>query len=79
MADTGGQENPLDGLDKRLPENCVEYLLFLVDQNSTDRRKELSKLEELRKNALASAKDVASGYIWQRGEFSLEVKSDQGK
>ncbi|KAF3351822.1 hypothetical protein VdG2_00024 [Verticillium dahliae VDG2] len=78
MADTGGQENPLDGLDKRLPENCVEYLLFLVDQNSTDRRKELSKLEELRKNALASAKDVASGYIWQRGEFSLEVKSDQG-
>ncbi|KAG7120696.1 Protein ecdysoneless like protein [Verticillium longisporum] len=78
MADTGGQENPLDGLDKRLPENCVEYLLFLVDQNSTDRRKELSKLEDLRKNALASAKDVASGYIWQRGEFSLEVKSDQG-
>ncbi|PNH42792.1 hypothetical protein VD0004_g4593 [Verticillium dahliae] len=78
MADTGGQENPLDGLDKRLPENCVEYLLFLVDQNSTDRRKELSRLEELRKNALASAKDVASGYIWQRGEFSLEVKSDQG-
>ncbi|CRK46725.1 hypothetical protein BN1723_007234 [Verticillium longisporum] len=78
MADTGGQENPLDGLDKRLPENCVEYLLFLVDQNSTDGRKELSKLEDLRKNALASAKDVASGYIWQRGEFSLEVKSDQG-
>ncbi|CRJ79862.1 hypothetical protein BN1708_000113 [Verticillium longisporum] len=78
MADTGNRQNPLDGLDKRLPENCVEYLLFLVDQNSTDRRKELSKLEDLRKNALASAKDVASGYIWQRGEFSLEVKSDQG-
>ncbi|EEY23591.1 SGT1-like protein [Verticillium alfalfae VaMs.102] len=78
MADTGNQQNPLDGLDKRLPENCVEYLLFLVDQNSTDRRKELSKLEDVRKNALASAKDVASDYIWQRGEFSLEVKSDQG-
>ncbi|KAM0285504.1 hypothetical protein ACHAQH_001454 [Verticillium albo-atrum] len=78
MAKNTKQQNPFDGLEKRLPENCVEYLLFLVDQSPTDRRKELSKLEDLRKVSLELSKNQANNYIWQREEFGLELKNEQG-
>lgn len=78
MTDPAGQ-SPSDSQGTRLPEDCVEYMLFLVDDHNTDRRTLLSKLEALKRSALSYVKDVASDYIWQRDEFQLDVKNDQGK
>lgn len=68
-----------EDFDKRLPENCVEYLLFLVEEPGSDRRRQLSKLEEVRKSSLKLCQDLVSDYIWQRDEFNLELKNESGE
>ncbi|KAL8375762.1 hypothetical protein RB595_007063 [Gaeumannomyces hyphopodioides] len=60
-----------------LPENCVEYMVFLID-NQLNARQILSRLESVKKAALQLAAELTKDYIWQRGSFSLEVKSRAG-
>lgn len=68
-----------DGFQRQLPENCAEYMLFILeDQKQTDARKTISSLEAVRKEAVRLADEVAGDYIWQRGSFSLETKNEQG-
>jgi hypothetical protein len=68
-----------DGFPKRLPEDCVEYMLFFVDSSLTQREL-LSQLEVVRKEALKLTKKLLTEYIWQRGEFALksEIQSSDG-
>ncbi|ROT42706.1 SGT1-domain-containing protein [Sodiomyces alkalinus F11] len=68
-------QSPND-FETSLPENCVEYFLFLVEEPSLDRRRKISKLEELRKSALRFSKGVLADYIWQKDEFNLELRDD---
>ncbi|KPM40170.1 hypothetical protein AK830_g6380 [Neonectria ditissima] len=66
-----------DGSKRQLPDNCVEYLLFvLVSQQ--DARKQLSQIESIRKSALERACSLTKDYIWQKDEFNLELKNEQG-
>lgn len=66
-----GDEN-FDGFRMRLPEDCVEYLLFIIGDRS------LGKLETVRRAAADKAAGLARDYIWQRGEFKLETKFQNG-
>ncbi|KAL2752187.1 hypothetical protein ACRALDRAFT_2030408 [Sodiomyces alcalophilus JCM 7366] len=66
----------MQGFERRLPENCVEYFLFLVEEPELDRRRQISKLEELRRSALQFSKGILADYIWQKDEFNLEVRND---
>ncbi|KAH8904614.1 SGT1-domain-containing protein [Coniochaeta sp. PMI_546] len=61
----------------QLPENCIEYMLFILD-TQLDNRKVLSSLEEVRKAAFLLTDDITRDYIWQREAFNLELKHEKG-
>lgn len=65
-------------LEREIPDNSAEYLLFILDEQS-DARTTLSQLETLRKAALEFCRDLTKDYIWQRDEFNLELKNENGK
>jgi len=60
-----------DGFPKRLPEDCVEYMLFIIDLSLTQKEL-LNQLEVARKEALKFSRKLLKDYIWQRDEFSLK-------
>ncbi|KAJ1325604.1 SGT1-like protein [Microdochium nivale] len=63
------------GFPRKLPENCVEYVLVAIDKH-LETRKLLSELEHVRKLALQSCADLTKDYIWQRDGFQLQIKSE---
>ncbi|KAM0551958.1 hypothetical protein ACHAPJ_008066 [Fusarium lateritium] len=65
------------GFKNQLPDNCVEYLLFSLDPQ-LDARKQLSQLENIRKSAIDLATSLSKDYIWQKDEFNLTLKNEQG-
>ncbi|KAI9757646.1 MAG: hypothetical protein M4579_003371 [Chaenotheca gracillima] len=65
-----------DGFPRGLPDNCVEYVLYIIDEKSqTD-----SELRGRLGQALNTANDLAlkllKNYIWQREPFELELRND---
>jgi hypothetical protein len=69
-----------DGFPKRLPEDCVEYMLFIIDSSLTQKEL-LYQLEVVRKAALKLTKELLKDYIWQRDDFNLksEVQNSDGE
>lgn len=67
-----------DGFKKQLPDNCVEYLLFILNTR-LDARNQLTQIETIRKSALKLANDLTKDYIWQKDEFNLDLKNEQGE
>ena len=66
------------GFPKRLPDDCVEYTLFIIDSSLNSQKELLSRLEFVRKEALKFSDDLLKDYIWQRDSFVLELKSGEG-
>ncbi|KAI1130188.1 SGT1-domain-containing protein [Nemania abortiva] len=69
-----------DGIElfpRSLPENCAEYMLFLLD-DSLEPRSLLAELENVRKTAMQLCGTIAKDYIWQRDCFQLRVKRENG-
>ena len=64
-----------DGFRMSLPEDCVEYMLFVIQDKS-----EASKLslEAVRKAADEKLEELAKDYIWQRQPFKLETRIQKG-
>lgn len=60
-----------DGFPKRLPEDCVEYMLFIIDSRLTQ-KEILTRLEVVRKEALKLTAKLLTDYIWQRENFNLK-------
>ncbi|MDA4132338.1 MAG: hypothetical protein OK454_04335, partial [Thaumarchaeota archaeon] len=77
-----------DGFSRQLPDNCVEYMLFLIDQRGGPKAQKtttlLSALEAIKKEAIQVGNELTSlgdgeRYIWQRSEgFRLELRSRDG-
>lgn len=67
-----------DGFPKRLPEDCVEYSLFIIDSKLKSQKELLARLEVVRKESLKLTDSLLKDYIWQRGDFKLEVESEKG-
>jgi len=65
-------DEDFDGFRMRLPEDCVEYMIFAASDKS------LGKLETVRKAAVEQATKLTRDYIWQREEFKLETKIQSG-
>ncbi|KAF4121558.1 SGT1 protein [Geosmithia morbida] len=65
------------GFERELSDNSVEYLLFIIGPE-LDSRALLSQLESLRKRAMELCRDLTKDYIWQRDEFSLELRNEAG-
>jgi len=67
-----------DGFPKRLPDDCVEYTLFIIDSKLKSQKELLSRLEGVRKEASKLADNLLKEYIWQRDPFVLELQSGKG-
>lgn len=83
MAAPAGPEpaEPADGgfkgFERSLPENCVEYMLFVIDAQ-LQQQHVFSRLDAVRKAAVQLSSRLTSDYIWQRDAFSVEVKNEKG-
>jgi hypothetical protein len=67
-----------DGFPKRLPDDCVEYSLFVIDSKLKSQKELLLRLEAVRKEALKLVESLLKEYIWQRDGFKVEVESGNG-
>lgn len=70
-------EEGFGGFRMTLPENCVEYMIFVVEEGVPESRL-LQNLEAVRKAALKTSRELTKDYIWQRGPFDLETKIEKG-
>ncbi|KAF5549724.1 sgt1 [Fusarium phyllophilum] len=61
----------------QLPDNCVEYLMFFIDPQ-VEVRKQLAQIENVRKSAIELATTLTKDYIWQKDEFNLILKNENG-
>lgn len=62
---------------RTVPDNCVEYMLFVLDDTLKPRGL-LSELETIRRAAMQLCVNTAGDYIWQRDSFQLQVKREGG-
>lgn len=62
---------------RTLPDNCVEYMLFVID-NKLEPRTLLTELENIRKSAMQLCSATTKDYIWQRDSFQLQVERADG-
>lgn len=67
-------EEGFQGFPKRLPEDCVEYSIFIIDQKIKSQEALLrTKLKEIQASANDLTKRLLKEYIWQREAFDLEL------
>lgn len=61
-----------DGFPKRLPDDCVEYLVYVIDEKLRDIAATRARLNQILKTANDLAKQHTKDYIWQRDAFELK-------
>ncbi|PHH58553.1 hypothetical protein CDD81_5382 [Ophiocordyceps australis] len=61
--------------ERQLSDNCVEYQLFLLNDEADH---DVKELEALQKAALDLSQQLTKDYIWQRDGFNLELKTEAG-
>ncbi|KFY59997.1 hypothetical protein V496_05468 [Pseudogymnoascus sp. VKM F-4515 (FW-2607)] len=66
-----------DGFPKRLPDDSVEYTLFIIDK-SLAQKEVLARLELVRKEATKLTGALLKDYIWQRDDFNLKLEQSSG-
>ncbi|KAK3305508.1 SGT1 protein-domain-containing protein, partial [Chaetomium strumarium] len=59
----------------RLPEDCVEYMLFIIGERTNSN---LPSLDTVRRAADKRLNELAKDYIWQRDGFNLKARTDKG-
>ncbi|KAF2835786.1 regulatory factor Sgt1 [Patellaria atrata CBS 101060] len=62
------------GFPKRLPEDCVEYAIHIVDLKIDNDFKIRERLRDIQKTANELTKKLLKDYIWQRDNFTLELE-----
>ncbi|WPG97414.1 SGT1-domain-containing protein [Acrodontium crateriforme] len=65
-----------DGFPKRLPDDCVEYVIYAIDETIAGIAATRTRLNEIRKTALSLEKEFLKDYIWQRDGFQLKLFPD---
>lgn len=66
-----------DGFPKHLPEDCVEYFMYIIDTQLTDSEIR-SELRSVQSSANSLTKKLLKDYIWQRQSFDLELVHENG-
>jgi hypothetical protein len=67
-----------EGFPKHLPEDCVEYWLFIIDSRLKSQKELLVRLEAVRKESLKLTESLLKEYIWQRESFKLGLEKGKG-
>jgi hypothetical protein len=66
-----------DGFPKNLPEDCVEYSIYIIDTQLTDSEIR-SQLRRVQSSASSLTKRLLKDYIWQRQSFNLDLVHENG-
>ena len=73
-----GFDDDFDEFPKHLPDDCIEYTIYILDNISND-----SKIREILREVQSAAtkliKTLLKGFIWQRQEFGLQLVRENGK
>lgn len=77
VEDTASADQGFQNFKRILPENCIEYMLFIIEGDAPT-KKILSGLETVRKAAAQLSKQLTRDYIWQRDDFNLTIKNEGG-
>ena len=67
-----------DGFPIRLPEDSVEYTLYIIDSKLQDLEIR-AKLREVQRAATDLTKKLLKEYIWQRESFTVDLVRENGK
>lgn len=67
-----------DGFPKYLPQDCVEYSLYIIDPKLKDSEVR-SELLQIQIAAKIFTKNLLQGFIWQRQGFKLDLVQDRGR
>ncbi|OQO08099.1 hypothetical protein B0A48_06893 [Cryoendolithus antarcticus] len=65
-----------DGFPKRLPEDCVEYIIYVIDEKLKTQAAIRTRLNHILKAANIASKKLLADYIWQREAFELSLRPD---
>src|SRR5579859_414391 len=66
-----------DGFPKSLPEDTVEYVVHVVDPKLSVTETK-SRLNDILRSANELKKKYVKDYIWQRDDFNLRLKREDG-
>ncbi|KAF2096890.1 SGT1-domain-containing protein [Rhizodiscina lignyota] len=67
-----------EGFPKRLPDDTVEYIIYVIDSKLNDAQVR-SQLLSIQKTASDLVKQHLRDYIWQRDSFNLELLRENNK
>ena len=76
--DFKGFEDGFTGFPKHLPDDCVEYCLYVISSKLKSPKDILGQLEAVKKEAFKLTDSLLKEYIWQRESFKLDLKSGKG-
>ena len=67
-----------DGFPKSLPEDCVEYAIYILDSKLTDLERR-EKLRQVQSSVFKLTNELLKDFIWQRESFKLLLKREEGR
>ena len=67
-----------NGFPKQLPEDCVEYTIYLLDENLADLERR-ERLRQILRAGTSLTNELLKGFIWQRENFRLSLEREDGR
>ena len=67
-----------DGFPKILPEDCIEYVIFVINSKLNDFEVQ-QLLRQVQVAATRLTSELLKGFIWQRESFSLNSRRENGR
>lgn len=67
-----------DGFPKRLPDDCVEYMVYIINSPPTESACR-TRLRQVQQGANVLIKGLLKDFIWQRESFKLDLVQENGK
>ena len=62
-----------DGFPKRLPDDCVEYIIHIIDAKLGSIANVRGRLNEIVKASNELKRKLLKDHVWQRDEFELKI------
>ena len=66
-----------DGFPRKLPEDCVEYTVHILDTKLTEAATR-QRLRDVLAAVTASTKKLLKEYIWQNESFNIQLAREDG-
>ena len=67
-----------DGFPRHLPEDCVQYSLYIIDPTAKDGEIQ-SQLRVIQEAAAQFTEELLKDFLWQRQGFNLHLLREKGK